>query len=120
MIRMFALSIAGFAAAATVAPVHAQTTVVGSPAPSQAVYYGDLDLTNDRGKRTLQGRVRSAARSVCYVNFGTIPLHQMLETKACVAEAIEDAQPQIAEAVMNANSGLAIVASRKHLAVRAR
>ena len=118
MIKLSLLSLAAFAAV-TAVPLHAETRVLGTQLPSQSVYYGDLNLADSRGRGTLDARIRSAARAVCYVTFGTIPLHQMTATKECVRGAIADAQPQIAAALQRVRNGTVLAASQSIFVIRA-
>lgn len=118
MIRMSILSLAAYAAVAA-APLSAETRVVGTSLPSQTVYYGDLNLEDSRGQRALNARVRSAAKSVCFVSFSTIPLKEMAQTKACVRSAIDDAQPQIAAAMQRARNGTVLAAAQSIFVIRA-
>lgn len=119
MISKSVLSIAAIAALAATGPLSAETRVVGTSLPTQAVYYGDLDLTDARAQDALNARVRSAAKSVCFVTFSTIPLHEMMETRKCVRGAIADAQPQIAAATLRARNGGVLAASQSIFVIRA-
>lgn len=89
----------------TVAATLLLTILTGSPALaetlSRVVHYGDLDLTNRVGVKTLRSRVYRAANWVCSLpeTSGSIlpPVDQN-----CHREAMAAAEPRIQRAVIDA------------------
>lgn len=64
----------------------------------KAVNYEDLDLSSDKGREALEGRVMQAAREVCgstdYRMTGSLQVAS--RNRSCVAEAFGDAMSRIA------------------------
>ena len=60
---------------------------------SQVVRFGDLNLANDEGARTLYGRITLAARRVCAgADEG---LFGKSEYRKCIKKAVDDAVAQV-------------------------
>jgi len=81
----------------------AAAPALAAPA-SVAVPYGDLDLTKDTGRKTLDIRLARAARQVCG---GVIPardLRQVSAYRECLAEARASYGDQVELALDNANA----------------
>jgi UrcA family protein len=65
-------------------------------APSVKVSYGDLDLTNAEGARTLHARVAAAARQVCAPDGIDIRnLEAYTVARSCMSEAIANAERDV-------------------------
>lgn len=58
---------------------------------SIAVYYDDLNLDSESGMDTLDRRIHQAAKEVCGVSLGKVPVSELVETRACTASAIDQA-----------------------------
>jgi UrcA family protein len=86
---MKTMMLMGLVAAASIA------TVMAQEAPQVTVSYGDLNLHNHAGVRTLQSRIEAAAKSVC-TNMG-YGLQGYQVERACRAKAVEDAWKSIRE-----------------------
>lgn len=83
---------AGLAALAGLALVSA----AGATAPERArerVAYGDLDLTSEAGKATLDKRIRAAVKRVCNRDFGTGS--DLIEWNKCKRESLAGANLQM-------------------------
>lgn len=65
--------------------------------PSVSVSYADLDLSEPAGMRTLEARLRGAARAVCG-SPGKEPVGIRYERKACLKSALSSAWDQVAVA----------------------
>lgn len=65
---------------------------------SKAVSYADLNLANPEGVRSLNSRVRKAARDLC-TSRGPKPLTTLFAERACMREAIDGASGKIELAV---------------------
>jgi UrcA family protein len=66
---------------------------------SRKVFHGDLDLTSQAGRDTLDRRIYSAARAVC----GPADWREVHQGR-CLRQTIADAQPRVQAAVMAANA----------------
>ncbi len=82
--------------ALTAAPVSAQSSV--------AVFYADLDLTNDAGRKLLDQRLTRAARQVCNGTVGARSVADIIRYRACMADARASYQPQVELALNAANA----------------
>lgn len=83
------------------------------------VPFGDLDLTKDAGRKTLETRLARATRKVCG---GSAPLRDLAQAKAyreCLAEVKTGYQGQVELALNNANARRVAVLADK-IAVLAR
>lgn len=71
-------------------------------APAQAgaarVLYHDLDLSTQAGVKTLESRVRNAAREVCDFD-GYWKSRRMITSQTCVVKAMREARPQMETAI---------------------
>ena len=94
MIRILTL-----AAVATLA-----TTALPARAESIAVRYGDLDLSSQAGRTTLDRRITTAARSVCR-NDGTRDLREVMASRNCFRDAIQSTRTQMAALVSKKTRG---------------
>jgi UrcA family protein len=88
-----ALSAATFSAAAT-----AQEPATGHAANSARVFHADLNLASAAGRKTLDGRIRRAARGLC-LDHRVAGVERAMAGRACMVKAIASAQPQIELAV---------------------
>ena len=107
-----ALALACAATATTPALASAQPATVYVP-------YGDLDLTKDAGRKTLETRLARATRQVCG---GAVPVRDLSRAKAyreCLAEVKTGYQGQVELALNNANARRVAVLADK-IAVLAR
>lgn len=82
--------------ALTAAPVAAQSSV--------AVFYADLDLTNDAGRKLLDQRLTRAARQVCNATVGARNLSEIMKYRACITDARASYEPQVELALNIANA----------------
>ena len=110
----FILLAAPLAVAGSIAPA-------GASAPNEeqqsvAVRYDDLNLSTDRGRDRLTGRVKIAIRQVCG-SYSRRTLAERIDTRRCEAEAGRDADTQLAS-LFNGNSPR--LADRGGLVVSAR
>ena len=71
---------------------------------SVAVPFGDLDLTKDAGRQTLDARLERAARKVCGGVAPARDLAQMQNYRACLSGARTAYQAQVELALNNANA----------------
>ena len=80
--------------------IFAGACLLGATAPAAAaeaprtsiVRYSDLNLASNQGRRALDGRISSAARSVCET--GSNDLRSTIEENRCVRSAVESVQPR--------------------------
>ena len=80
--------------------IFAGACLFGATAPAVAaeaprvslVHYSDLNLASTQGRKTLDGRITSAARSVC--STGSNDLRSAIEENRCIKNAVEAAQPR--------------------------
>jgi UrcA family protein len=83
------------------------------------VPFGDLDLTKDAGRKTLQVRLDRATRQVCG---GAVPMRNLSLAKAyrtCLAEVKTGYQGQVELALNNANARrVAVLADKIALLAR--
>jgi UrcA family protein len=63
--------------------------------PRQAVYYGDLDLTQTAGIESLYGRLNRAARKVCSSYVLSVGKQAELRHAACIRKAVSEAVSDI-------------------------
>jgi len=63
--------------------------------------YSDLDLTRAKGVKTLESRVRRAARQVCSEG-GTVSLQEKASQRSCEREARDKASGDVASAISDA------------------
>jgi UrcA family protein len=113
MTAFFKLAIIAGALAFTNAPAVAQdaedgTVVSGETQDLRTIYvqYGDLNLSSSAGVKRLESRVRSAARTIC-VSSGFRPLQIVMSEQKCFEQAMDGAEPQIADAVRRNGTNLA-------------
>jgi UrcA family protein len=92
-------------ALAIAAPAAAETASIAVP-------YGDLDLTEDAGRKVLGARIARAATRLCGT-VGARDLVRIAAHKACVAEARASAAPQVELALNAANARRVAVLSAK-------
>lgn len=101
-------------ACAAFTPVAAQAETL-----SVSVPYGDLDLTKDAGRRTLDARLSRAARTVCGGVAPSRNLSQMQDYRNCVIGARTAYQVQVELALNNANARrVAVLADKIALLAR--
>lgn len=83
------------------------------------VPFGDLDLTKDAGRKTLEIRLARATRQVCG---GSLPVRDLSRAKAyreCLAEVKTGYQSQVELALNNANARrVAVLADKIALLAR--
>jgi UrcA family protein len=98
----FAVALATSAATlvATGAPAAAATPIVveATQVPTARVGHEDLNLRTAAGVRRLQARVRRAAEQLC-LEPNSKSLQVVADGKACVRVAIEQASPQVDQAI---------------------
>jgi UrcA family protein len=99
----------GLAAAAFLSgAANARSIVVTRDAlPTARVSYADLDLANIAGRATLQGRIRSAADTVCEVA-GDRSLKTQLAVISCTHVAIADGLRQADRIIERKLSGATV------------
>ena len=69
-------------------------TVLGaSDVPQARIVYGDLDLSNDAGLKTLKQRVRGAAKDMCLVHYQAT-LSERAARQKCYSTARADGYAQ--------------------------
>jgi UrcA family protein len=108
---MINLKFAGLAFAAALATSAATLVATGAPAaaatpivveatqvPTARIAHDDLNLRTATGVRRLQARVRRAAEQLC-VEPHNKSLQVVADGKACVRVAIEQASPQVDQAI---------------------
>lgn len=79
--------------------IFAGACLFGATAPAAAteaprtvrVYYSDLNLASEKGRATLEARIRQAARSVCFT--GARDLLSKTDETHCYHQAVKSAQP---------------------------
>lgn len=79
--------------------IFAGTCLFGATAPAAAteapltvrVHYHDLNLASDRGRATLDARIRQAARQLCFA--GARDVRSKTAEMSCYHDAIKSAQP---------------------------
>lgn len=90
---IMATALLGIAAVQSVA-------AAGALVPAQrAVGYSDLDITAAAGARALYGRLKAAARQVCFQLDGKAPV-QRERYRACVAQAMSNAVASVNEPML--------------------
>ncbi|MEJ2410755.1 MAG: UrcA family protein [Novosphingobium sp.] len=96
---MIAAAVAGLALTATTAPAFAGETA------KVRVEYNDLDLTTAKGQRTLERRLKSAARHTCGMDQIVTGSHlPSPASRACYDEATARSKEVMASAIENATS----------------
>ena len=81
-------------ALATPAMAGEPVTVVGtSDVPQARIVYGDLNLSNDSGLKTLKQRVRGAAKDMCLVHYQAT-LSERAARQKCYSTARADGYAQ--------------------------
>lgn len=83
-----------------VSAFHFAPAVAAENLARQEVSYRDLELTSADGQKTLEGRIRRAARIVC--GGGEKDLSADIRNRRCRQAAIAGAQPQIMLALARA------------------
>lgn len=114
----FLLTVASVAAAATL-PAPALFAATIADVPTVAVSYTDLNLANDAGVDALRHRVASAAQRVCG-DYDSRDARAFGEARRCQAIALNDAQPQMDQAITNAHGGPRLADAAGSMTVRAR
>jgi UrcA family protein len=76
----------------------------GHEAVRQVVKIGDLNLATAVGQTELQKRVEDALKLVCPKAEGNVPPHQRQDADACRTFAMQNAQPQIDNAIAAAKA----------------
>lgn len=76
----------------------------GHEAVRQVVKVGDLNLATAVGQTELQKRVDDALKLVCPNAEGNVPPHQRQDADACRKFAMQNAQPQIENAIAAAKA----------------
>ena len=97
----------------------ATTPALAAAEPAKVtVPFGDLDLTKDAGRKTLETRLARATRKVC----GRAPMRDLAQAKAyraCLAEVKTGYQGQVELALNNANARrVAVLADKIALLAR--
>lgn len=106
IMNIFSLKLTGLAFAALLAgsaaglggPAQAAGPAEPARAAAVAVDHADLNLGSNAGVRRLQARIRNAAERLC-IEPGTISVQQQAASKACIAETMAAAQPQVRLAI---------------------
>jgi UrcA family protein len=65
----------------------AQATAVRRDLQQQVVRYGDLNLDDAADAAVLMSRIQAAAKVVCGVHLGPVPLEMQFNLQACVQDA---------------------------------
>jgi UrcA family protein len=114
----FSLSLAAAATLAS-APTLAQAPTRVDGRPSARVSYAELNLNSRSGMAMLDRRIQRAAKTLC-VDERVRDLARASAGRACFAEAIASAQPQVERAVANAGSNWHLASSAKAITVSLR
>jgi UrcA family protein len=101
MIRPIIFTALVLAAGTALAGVGAQATAFDRP-QTRVVHYGDLDLSTDRGIRTLYRRIEIAARAVCGEAERPESLLPTASFRSCTAGAIDSAVAKISRPALTA------------------
>jgi UrcA family protein len=83
--------------AASASPQINVTAEGSSVTRTQAVRYSDLNLADSGAQRTLETRVRDAARGVC-AKSSVASLGERADYRRCYADAVSGARTQLAQA----------------------
>ena len=89
------ITVAAFAGA--IASANAADSV-----PTQAVSYGDLNLSSAQGAATLYKRIQAAARSVCPVGGSDRELQRVISRQSCYDQAVARAVRQVNSSSLSA------------------
>jgi UrcA family protein len=101
-------------ACAAFTPVAAKAEAI-----SVAVPFGDLDLTKDAGRRTLDQRLERAVRTICGGAAPVRDLSQLQNYRTCILGARTAYQSQVEIALNNANARrVAVLADKIALLAR--
>ena len=87
-------------AAPTAGSAQRPFVVTGSALPTEIVSYRDLNLASGDGVARLNRRIESAANRLC-VDPNPQPLSAVMLDRACRADAIASAAPQVSAAIAN-------------------
>ncbi len=112
MKKIVNLAVAAAAAFAAL-PAAAQNVQFGEDGSYRvAVSYADLNLSSAAGKRTLEGRLKAAAKSVCGAAGGT-SLIESRNIEACRDNVMGATRPQVEIAYNGGGSGNISVAMER-------
>ena len=96
-----------FAAAAvalTTVSFNASASAQDRTVRTAEVSFADLDLTSDKGKATLQGRIKGAVRKVCS-SYDRLNLREVMDQKNCVQESYFSARQGMVSLIAAAEAG---------------
>jgi UrcA family protein len=85
MMKTFAIAVATVLTGCLAAT--AQATVRVESVQQQVVRYGDLNLASQADSQILLGRIKAAARNVCGVHQGPMPIEIQARLQACAEDA---------------------------------
>jgi UrcA family protein len=106
MFKRTLLTAALLGVAAIGTPIAAQTNSV-------VVQHGDLDLTSEAGRTTLETRLNRAVRDVCGSRGSSRTLADWTGFRRCVTEARESYKEQVLVALKDANERRLAVLTRQ-------
>jgi UrcA family protein len=112
MKKIVSLALAAAVAVAAAAPASASSIEISDDGNYRVVVsYADLNLASEAGQRTLKGRVKAAAQTLC--GEASMRLAERRSVDRCRTEVMDAARPQISLAARTPGSGaLATAASR--------
>ena len=93
-------AIVGLGFANCLAWANARNMSGAEPAPTKVVAYGDLNLDNDTGVKTLYARLRAASRDVCVGLDGTDIMEQRIVRAKCYSAALSRSVAQVNNAAL--------------------
>lgn len=92
------------AAAFAASPANAQSVELGDDSYRISVPYGDLNINNPAGMRTLNGRIKSAANQVCVTPSAPLTI-ALQKASECRRQIVASAHSQLQLAANSRSSG---------------
>jgi UrcA family protein len=107
-------SIALLASASVAEPL---LVVMKNTGPTRVVSFADLNLASEAGQGRLGGRIRAAARELCYED-NIEQLKFTIARRHCYSAAVDDAYDQMSAAIAQARAGRTIAAAMLTVSAR--
>ena len=104
--KTFAIAAAALLAGSLTGP--AQATTTARNVQQQVVRYADLNLENAADAAILHNRIKSAARKVCGMRSGPMPIEIVARQELCASEAMARAVADV-DAPLLTSQGVLVV-----------
>lgn len=82
-------------ATASSAAIAGEPTITSEGKPEVKVDYADLDLSKAKGLDTLNRRIKTASKKVCFVSNSKVTLSEAAKSRECMKETVSRALAQV-------------------------